>query len=135
MNLTIDYARVRQETPAPVLDVGVSGNSAKTVKCRGIIDTGASITMIAPSTIDALDLRIEGEIPLGGITGAQVFSTYAINMIIDGTVFRGIRAAGFEEEARMLIGRNVINLWDLHLSGRTRTFTLEPWSTKGPDAW
>ena len=64
-----------------------------------------------------------------------MFSTYAINMIIDGTVFRGIRAAGFEEEARMLIGRNVINLWDLHLFGRTRTFTIEPWSTKGWDAW
>ena len=135
MNLTADYEKVRQETPAPVLDVGVSGNFAKTVECRGIIDTGASITMIAPSVVGALDLKVEGAIPLGGITGARVFPTYTINLSIGGTVFEGIRAAGFEEEARMLIGRNVINLWDLHLSGRTRTLALEPWSTKGTDAW
>lgn len=91
--------------------------------------------MIAPSVIDALDLKVEGAIPLGGITGARVFPTYTINLSIGGTVFEGIRAAGFQEEARMLIGRNVINLWDLHLSRRTRTLALKPWSTKGLDAW
>ena len=101
------------------MEVGVSGNSAKTVKCRGIIDTGASITMMAPSIIDALDLRIEGEIPLGGITGARVFSTYAINVIMGGTALGGIRAAGFGE-AKTLTGRNAVGLRGLHLDARAR---------------
>ena len=35
----------------------------------------------------------------------------------------------------MLIGRNVINLWDLRLSGRERKLVLEPWSTDWQDAW
>ena len=58
-----------------------------------------------------------------------------IRLSINGTVFENILAAGFEEEARMLIGRNVINLWDLRLSGRERKFVLEPWSTEAQDAW
>ena len=88
--------RVEGRTAAPILDVGVYGNSSRTTNCRGVIDTGASITMITPSVIDALDLSVMGSIPLAGITGAKRFPTYQIDMSIGGTVFTEILAAGFE---------------------------------------
>ena len=135
MKIVVDYERFDGRTAAPVLDVGVSGHSTETVKCKGVIDTGASISMIAPSVVDALNLKSSTSVPLAGIGGPLSAPAYMISLSINGTVFEKILAAGFEGEARMLIGRNVINLWDLHLSGRTRKFTLEPWSTDARDAW
>ena len=135
MKLVADYERFDGRTAPPVLDVGVSAHSEKTVKCRGIIDTGASISMIAPSVVDALNLKSVKSVPLAGIAGPIHAPAYVIRLSINGTVFENILAAGFEEEARMLIGRNVINLWDLRLSGRERKFVLEPWSTEAQDAW
>ena len=135
--LDVDVSRhtQRRSTAAPVLDVDASGSSVKIIPCKGIIDTGAAITMIPPSVVKALDLQTVGKTEIRGVSGTFDSHEYLINMTINGTVFEGIRAAEYKMEMEMLIGRNVINLWDLHLCGRTRKFVLEPWSTSAQDAW
>ena len=135
MKIEAGYEKIPGRTAVPVLDVDVSSPSARSIKCKGVIDTGASITMIPPSVVNDLDLQSAGKIMLGGISGAVLSPKYLINMTVGSTVFRGIIAAGSQTEMRMLIGRNVINLWDLHLSGRARSLVLEPWSTNAQDAW
>lgn len=131
MRLTADYEKVAGIPASPVLDVGVSSRNTKTATHKGVIDTGASITMIPPSVVDALALKSVGDVMLAGIYGAQRSRTYRIDLSVDGTVFQEILAAVFDKEARILIGRNVINLWDLRLCGRMRKLVLEPWSTNG----
>lgn len=79
------------------MDVDVHGNPPRTMNCRGVIDTGASITMMTPSIIGALDLSAMGSIQLAGITGTKRFPTYQIDMSVGGTVFAEILAAGFAE--------------------------------------
>lgn len=34
-----------------------------------------------------------------------------------------------------LLGRNLINLWNLNVNGESKTFTIEPWSTNPDDAY
>ena len=140
MSTTADYEKVEGGTAVPVLDVGVSGLTPKTIMCKGIIDTGADMTVISPSVIDSLDLLYRDDVRLAGFTGNRDVSTYYVNMSINNTVFEGICAARSRirvtgiEDIKMAIGRDMINLWDLHLRGRTRSLLLEPWSTNSEDA-
>ena len=135
MRLVADYKKTAGSPAVPILGVEVSGRSAKTVKCAGVIDTGASITMISPSVVGALDLEIAGKVRMAGISGTIHSPTYLIDIRVGGAVFKGIQTARFREEAGMLIGRNVINLWNLSLCGRTRRLVIEPRSANARDAW
>ena len=43
-------------TASPVSDVRVSNRAGRSAECRGIVDTGASITAMPPSVVKSLDL-------------------------------------------------------------------------------
>ena len=108
--------------------------------CRGIMDTGADTTAISPSVVDSSDLPYRDDVRPAGFTGNRDVSTYYVNMSINNTVFEGICAARSEirvtgtEDVKTAVGRDTINLQDLHLRGRTRSLLLEPRSANCEDA-
>lgn len=95
-----------------------------TIKCLGLIDSGADITVIPQSIARQLKLRYVDEIPVMGYDGIpkKVF-VYSAKIILGNLGTLIIRTISSELDYA-LIGRDILNQWSAFLKGRDKILEL-----------
>ena len=90
--------------PAPVLTIGVSSPKRRSsvVRDQAVLDTGAGITVIPSSVIEALGVAPERFVILIGYDGAETdYPTYLVNLEMLGHQFRNLRVVAIHPSPRL----------------------------------
>lgn len=123
-----------EEPKVPIIDIEILNYSGRSVPEKGKIDTGAAITVIPEYIIDSLTLKKTGEQEIRGFDSVGNYSIYDIYVIIDSKKIGPLQVIASERD-NVLLGRNLINLWNLILDGKNRFGEIEVWSTNPDDAY
>jgi hypothetical protein len=112
--------------PAPIVPVTIAppdwATNSGRYEIEAFLDTGSDCTLIPLEVLSVLQLKIvETDVPIFGVGGGQVkgIACY-LNIEIDGSVFRAIRAYGCPGERlnqRVLVGRDVLNQCRVEFDG------------------
>lgn len=116
--------------PFPAIDVAVSGVMENNyIPGIGKIDTGAVITTIPHYVVGLLNLIPASEIPLRGYDNKlDVHSVYVVHIKIDDVVFEYVDVIATPHR-HILVGRNLINMWQMKLDGKNHIGEFEIWTT------
>lgn len=115
--------------PAPVVEISLSQPSSQdatqVVSVRGLIDSGADITVVPQWVINQLKLYPVDEVLVAGYIGEATQAwLYSVAVAIAEFGSRIIRVVGSPNSPTILIGRDVINEWTLLLDGRQQVFKI-----------
>ena len=121
----IKYKKCGDALPFPYIDLKVSNAFGENPKQKmGQIDTGASLTVIPKNLIKSLNLGHIGKVNVRGFDGSVVkCDTYWVNIKINNTMYKNIQVLA-TSGLDILIGRNLINSWQMKLDGKTCTGEL-----------
>lgn len=110
-NFTIELI-YRPKSKELALPVTLSANGRKIVDCVGIIDTGATSTMISESIARELDLYPCGEISVSGVHGTDKSNLYFLDIVFGDFVLPDHRVSGSSGDAGfdILIGMDILTL-------------------------
>lgn len=126
MSVSIQYDR-GEVPPFPYVNLAVSrpvGNNYESMP--GMIDTGASLTIIPKYLIDSLDLQRVKEVLIGAFDGsAHTYAEYRVNIKIGDALYEYVSVIATQRND-VVIGRNVINLWRMRLDGLNLTGKITP---------
>jgi predicted aspartyl protease len=110
-NFTIEliYQPKSKELAIPVT---LSGNGRKMVDCIGIIDTGATSTMISEQVAEELRLYPCGEISVSGVHGTNKSDLYFLDIVFGDFVLSNHRVSGSTGDAGfdILIGMDILSM-------------------------
>ena len=115
-----------EQPPAPFLDVVVHHpeDTAQTVQVQAKIDTGADISAVPATLVAQLGLPIASKMNVEGYDGvATTVSTYSVLIEVRQARFR-VREVISISETYVLLGRDVLNHFYIHLNGPELTFDL-----------
>lgn len=114
------YNRKAKELAIPVTlrcsDCGKPGH--KLIDCVGIIDTGATSSMLSEVVAEELQLYPCGEISVSGVHGADNSNLYFVDIVFgSGYTLSNHRVSGASGNAGfdLLIGMDILSLGELHL--------------------
>jgi predicted aspartyl protease len=116
----------RFSPPAPVIELSVSapGQGGKSVKIRGLIDSGADLTVLPENIVTEVGLQYVDEVPIGGFDGTySVRPIYAARLALEDGWSIIVRAVCIQGDIALL-GRDIINRWRLLLDGRAQSFEI-----------
>ena len=119
------YASGHGSTLAPACEVRLSWNG-NSMAIRGVIDSGASRTLIPDELVAQLQLRKVRENIVSGATEAQgkVMGYYIVNIEFLGLRFDNHTViAG--PKSYILIGREILNRYRTHLDGPQLQFSID----------
>lgn len=108
--------------PEPYVDFIIFNSFGENKKCeKGQIDTGASITCIPANLINLLMLNPVGEVSVRTFDGdKKQCKKYSANLIINNKLYSNVGVIS-TNGSNILIGRNIINLWQMTLNGKNCT--------------
>jgi predicted aspartyl protease len=112
--------------PAPVIELQVSAPSrqGQSIALRGLIDSGADITVMPENAITVLALQYVDELPVAGFDGqSSVRPIYAARIHVQGTPSLIVKVVAISTEI-VLLGRDLINRWRLLLDGRAQILDI-----------
>ena len=117
------------DPPAPALEIflsspGVAASSPTPVEA--LIDSGADITVIPRKFIEELQLKLVDQLPAVGYEGVpseKLADVYSVKVFIRdvGDYIARVIPSNYDYA---LIGRDIINRWDLFLRGKTSIFEI-----------
>ena len=113
-----------EEPPFPYIGLEISHVLNKNYKSEtGKIDTGASSTIIPKHLIKSLDLKSIGTTMAVGFNGeGQRCNKYCVNIKINDLAYEYVKViASPNQRENILIGRDLINLWQMKLDGQNCT--------------
>ena len=113
---------------APILDIEILSIEKKAFLEKGKIDTGADMTLIPKKLVESLDLKETGEVELKGVNSSRICKTYDVFVKIGEIEFDLLQVVATERN-NVLIGRDLINLWQMNLDGENEIGEINPWST------
>ena len=115
--------------PAPVLEIFLSTPGAGVshpAPVEALVDSGADITAIPRRLIDQLQLKLVDQLPtMGyeGITPEKLTDVYSVKVLIRDVGDYIVRVIPSNYDYA-LIGRDIINSWDLFLRGKMGIFEI-----------
>ena len=112
---------------APILEVSFSApislNLKQCIKSHGMIDSGASMTMIPQWIADKLELKYTNKINVTGATGEQESNVYPILIVVEPLGNFITEVITWDKEFA-LIGRDLLNQWLILLNGPDKKFEI-----------
>ncbi len=100
---------------------------------KGKIDTGADRTVIPDYLVNTLKLKKTRESTVQGVNGIlTTHLNYFVSIQIGNIKFDSFEVVAMPRNY-VLLGRDLINLWNLQIDGKNETYTIEPWSTNPED--
>ena len=115
--------------PFPYINLEISHIINKNYKLEtGKIDTGASRTIIPKYLIESLNLKSVGKVPAVGFNGKeQICNIYYVSVKINDLTYDYVKViASPVDRKNLLIGRDLINLWQMNIDGRNYTGEFTP---------
>lgn len=131
------YSKLSSEPTVPILDILVSSAFNKSRPEKGKIDTGSAMTAIPDYLVKVLELEETGDTVMvygfndDGQTSEE-YPTYHVHITIDGIKFELLEVIARKRET-VLLGRDIINLWEMNLDGKNCIGDINPWSTNPAD--
>ncbi|TAK08966.1 hypothetical protein EPO44_01885 [bacterium] len=117
------------DPPAPVVEVLLSSpgvpTSART-PVEALIDSGADITAIPRKFVEYLQLKLVDQLPIMGYEGVQspnLTDVYSVKVFIQDVGDYIIRVIPSNCDYALL-GRDIINRWELFLRGKANIFEI-----------
>ena len=130
MSYQFKYSVVEKPT-LPLTDIQVDNDFGKSLPEKGKIDTGSSITAIPEYLIKSLELKKKGKVKNVRGFGAkkgQDHNAYFVKITIGTIQFELLKVIASNRN-NVLLGRDIINLWELELDGQNRIGKINAWST------
>ncbi len=121
--------QVKLEPPAPLLEIVLSNPSGLTVPSTAVealIDSGADITVIPRRFVEQLQLKLIDQLPVAGYEGSgseRLVDVYSAKVVIQNVGEYVIRVLPSNDNL-VLLGRDIINYWDLFLHGKANIFEI-----------
>lgn len=118
---SLEFSSMAKELAIPVeIRCQKCGNSQTALKeCVGIIDTGATSSMISEDVAKKLELEPCGNITVSGVHGTENARLYKVDLIFGGRFVlpdHTVSGAGNDAGFDILIGMDIIARGDLTLS-------------------
>ena len=117
----IRYNYNRQTTPpAPFVHVGVRHpqTAVGVDDLPAQIDTAADLTVVPSTVISQLGLARLDQVAIGGFGGHVTLApTYLVGLIVRGFAPHVVKVLGGEDEPFVLLGRDVLNHYQVSLDG------------------
>ena len=123
--------------PYPYVNLEISCVGAENYKSEtGKIDTGASMTAIPGRLVKSLNLKPRSSTLAGGFSDDDVkeYTVYHVRIKINDLVYKHVRVIAPSHRTDVLVGRDLINLWQMKLDGQGLTGEFISWSTDAHDA-
>lgn len=117
------------DPPAPVLEIFLSSPgvvASPPTPVDGLIDSGADITAIPRKFIEELQLKLVDQLHAMGFEGVQserLVDVYSVRVLIQGVGEHIVRVLPSNYDF-VLIGRDIINSWELFLHGKANVFEI-----------
>lgn len=133
MTLSIPFTYSDSEDPqVPLVSLVIESHFGLKENLKGKIDTGASITIIPERIRKKLELQETGTRNVGGpFSKPEPRSTYEVKFTINDIEFE-IMPVISRPRPNVLLGRDLINLWDIKLEPKNKMGIATPWS-KNPE--
>jgi len=114
---------------APALEVILSTPTKvpgqNNIKSIALIDTGATITIIPIRIVQELQLKYVDEITITGVEGvARNYYAYSVAVEFKNIGYFIIKAAA-ANIGYVLVGRDILNMWNMLLNGPDRTLKIK----------
>lgn len=137
MAYEIKYDKYAESPSFPYVDLELSNaQNEEYLPQKGKIDTGAYITVIPEYLIKLLALKSPTVAEAGGFdSDVKEHDAYFVNFKISGLMYSYVKVISQPDKKRpnILIGRNLINLWQMKLDGQNHTGEYVSWSTNTLD--
>ena len=124
--MTLKFRHDKTDNPSSlVLDLTVWNKFGEAFPEKGKIDTGASHTVIPDSLVNTLKLKKTGETIVKAVNGTETTHfRYFVSIQIGNVKFGNFEVVAMPKEY-VLLGRDLINLWNLEIDGKNETYTIE----------
>lgn len=115
--------------PAPVLEIFLSSpgvSASPPTPVEALIDSGAGITVIPRKFVEQLQLKLVDQLPVMGYEGPQSekpADVYSVKVFIQDVGDYIVRVV-YSNDDYALIGRDIINRWELFLHGKMSIFEI-----------
>jgi predicted aspartyl protease len=115
--------------PAPVLEIFLStpgGDVSHPAPVEALVDSGADMTVIPRRFVEQLQLKLVDQLLAMGYEGPQsekLVDVYSVKVFIRDVGDYIVRVISSNDDYA-LIGRDIINSWDLFLRGKMGIFEI-----------
>lgn len=119
MPINYDYNR-DYEPAAPTIPISLSrsGATIASQETVALVDTGADATMIPIDLLRSVGARYVQQRQMRGIVGEAItVNLYLTAVHVDDLIVHGIRAVAVPAGAEAILGRDVLNQWEVTLNG------------------
>lgn len=124
MNLLFEYDS-QYVPPAPVIEIGISGESNNRIHRRALIDSGADATMLPEAILRAVDARFWSSSRMRGVSAiSRVVDLYVVTIHV-GNQGIVVEAIAMPNGTELIVGRDVINQLKVTLDGFSSYTTIE----------
>lgn len=117
------------DPPAPALEIFLSSPGVSTstpTPVEALIDSGADITVIPRRFVEQLQLKLVDQLPAMGYEGVQsekLVDVYSVKVFIRDVGDYVVKALPSNYEFA-LVGRDIMNSWELFLHGKAKVFEI-----------
>lgn len=117
------------DPPAPLLEIFLSNPGGLTLPpapVEALIDSGADMTVIPRRFVEQLQLKLVDQLPVVGYEGVgseRWVDVYSAKVVIQNVGEYVIRVLPANDNLALL-GRDIINYWELFLHGKTNIFEI-----------
>ncbi len=113
--------------PGPVVPIEISTRFAPDVKLQkmALIDSGADISGLPPSIVNELKLNPIREEQIQSSTSQDLRPIYVVNILFHNTSFSNLSVMGLPFDDFILIGRDILNSFDICLDGINEIVTIK----------
>lgn len=138
MTYEIKYDGYAEYPSFPYISLEISNaQNEKYVPQKGKIDTGAYMTVIPEYLIKLLGLKSRTTAKAGGFgSDVEEHNAYYVHIKISDLVYKYLKVISQPDNRRpnILIGRDLINLWETQLDGQKHSGAFTSWSMNLLDA-
>ena len=126
-----------ENRPYPYVNLEISCVGTENYKSEtGKIDTGASMTAISEHLVKSLNLKSRSSVWVSGFRDDDMkeYAVYHVSIKINDLVYKHVRVIAPSYRTNVLVGRDLINLWQMKLDGQDLTGEFISCSTDVRDA-
>ena len=132
--MSFQFTYDNTENPSvPLIPLTLETYFGKKDNAIGKLDTGAALTIIPEKYLEKLELRKSGTAVVADpFSNFQIRDTFEVHIIINNTKF-GLMQVIAAPRPNVLLGRDLLNIWNINFNSQNKTGDITPWSLDPSD--